>query len=286
MSAADAKKAEEEYNKKRAEIESKNKKMMDEHEGMKKLFEQGQQLAANKDYTGAINSFNEAAKLEPDQQAVWANLSLAFYNRGITNYNESTKDPSKREPAKQDLNDSVNAINKAIALVEPQLNDPAKAPAAKKTKSQYLKMKADSEALLARRLGVAEMADAANKDYLAAAELSDNPADKKAFPLKGAETLREAGKIEEAIAAYKVILQVDPDNVESLYNIGLAYSNNEKTWQDSANALQAFVDKAPPTDPRVAEAKAVIGELIKGNNIVLPKSEPDKKKAAPAKKKP
>ena len=102
MSAADSKKAEEEYNKKRAEIESKNKKMMEEHEGMKKLFEQGQQLAANKDYTGAITAYNEAGKLDPEQQAIWANLALALYNRGVTFYNESTKDMAKRDPVFSD----------------------------------------------------------------------------------------------------------------------------------------------------------------------------------------
>ncbi len=285
MSAADTKKAEEEYNKKRAEIESKNKKMMDEHEGMKKLFEQGQQMAANKDYTGAITAYNEAGKLDPEQQAIWANLALALYNRGVTYYNESTKDMAKRDPAKQDFNDSVTAIGKAIALVEPQLSDPAKAPQAKKQKAQYVKIKADAESLLAKRLGVAEMADAANKDYLAAGELSDNPADKKSFALKGAETLREAGKNEEAVVALKAILETDPDNIDALYNLGLVYSNTEKTWQDAANILQKFVDKAPANDPRVTDAKSVIGYLIQGNNIVLPKSEADKKKA-PAKKKP
>lgn len=285
MSAADQKKSQEEYEKKRAEVESKNKKMMEEHEAMKKLFEQAQQLAANKDYSGAINAYNEAAKLDAEQKAIWANLALAFYNRGVTNFNESLKDPSKRDPAKQDFNDTINAIGKALALVEPQLNDPAKGVEAKKDKAQYIKIKADSESLLAKRLGVVEMAEPANKDYLTAAELSSNPAEKKSFAIKGAETLREAGKNEEAVAALNAILAADPDNIDALYNLGLVYSGVEKTWQDAANALQKFVDKAPPEDPRVTDAKSVIGFLIQGNNIVLPKSESDKKKA-PAKKKP
>src|SRR5262249_49861592 len=156
------------------------------------------------------------------------------------NYNESTKDPSnssKRDAAKQDFNDAVNAIGKAIALVEPQLNDPQKGPAAKKSKGQFLKIKADSESLLAKRLGVAEMADTANKDYLAAAELSDNAADKKSFTIKGAETLREAGKNDEAVTALNAILATDPENIDALYNLGLVYSGTEKTWQDAANAL-------------------------------------------------
>src|SRR5262249_24748418 len=42
LSAADQKKALEEYEKKRAEVETKNKKMMEEHEAMKKRFDAGQ----------------------------------------------------------------------------------------------------------------------------------------------------------------------------------------------------------------------------------------------------
>jgi tetratricopeptide (TPR) repeat protein len=137
-------------------------------------------------------------------------------------------------------------------------------------------MRADSESLLAKRLGAVDLAEPANKDYLAAAELTDNPADKKSYAIKGAETLREAGKNDEAAAAFKSILDSDPENIDALYNLGLVYSGTEKTWQDAANALQKFVDKAPENDPRVGDAKSVIGYLIQGNNIVVPKAEPKK----------
>jgi cytochrome c-type biogenesis protein CcmH/NrfG len=285
VSAADQKKAQEEYEKKRAEFEAKNKKMMEEHESMKKLFEQGQQLAANKDYTGAINAYNEAGKLDPEQQAIWANLALALYNRGVTNYNESVKDPSKRDPAKQDFNDSVNAIGKALALVETQMSDPAKAAAAKKQKGQYLKIKADAESLLAMRLGVVEMADAAVKDYREAGNLSENPADKTNYELKAAKTMYDSGKLDEAVSMYQALIQADPQNIEALYWLGLAYAAQAK-FQESANTLQKFVDTAPATDSRVAEAKTVIKDLVVGNNLQPPKSEPDRRRPAPAKRKP
>lgn len=279
MSAAEQKKAQEEYEKKRQEIE----KQKADFEGMKKMFEQGQQLAANKDYAGAISAYNEAVKLDPDQQAIWGNLSLALYNRGVTNLNESIQDPTKRDPAKQDFNDAINAVGKAIALNEAVLSDPAKSAGAKKSKSQYLKIRADAESLLARRLGVMEMADAALKDYREAAELTDVPADKKLFELKGAETLFEAGKAEEAVTAYTAILAADPDSVEALYKLGLAYASVAK-FQESANTLQKFIDKAPENDPRLAEVKAVIKDLVVGNNLQPPKS--DSGKRTPAKKKP
>src|SRR5205085_2482156 len=126
------------------------------------------------------------------------------------------------------------------------------------------------------------------KDYQVIADLTDDPAEKKKYPLKAATLLREtAGKGPEAVAAYKSILEKEPDNIEALYGLGLVYANDEKTWQDSANMLQKFADKAPENDPRVAEAKSVIGALLQGNkNLVVPKSEPAKGRATPAKKKP
>jgi len=164
MSAGDQKKAMEEYEKKRTEVESKNKKMTEEHEAMKKRFEAGQQLMNAKDWNGAANEFAEAAKLDAEQKAVWQGLALALFNRGVTNYNESTKDltnTAKKEAAKQDFNESINAIGKALALNEPELNDPQKGAQAKKSKVSFLKSKADAESLLATKLLVVEMADAA-----------------------------------------------------------------------------------------------------------------------------
>ncbi|MFZ4986007.1 MAG: tetratricopeptide repeat protein [Blastocatellia bacterium] len=281
LTAAEIKKQQEEYEKKRQEIE----KQKADFDSMKKFFEQGQQLAANKDYPGAITAYTEASKLDPEQEAVWANLSLALYNRGVIGLNESLRDVSKRDIAKQDFTDAIGAIDKALALAETKLADPAKGAAAKKAKSQYLKIKADSESLLARRLGVMEMADSAVRDYRDAAANSEVPTDKINFDLKGAETLYESGKIEEAVAMYQAILTVDANNIEGLYKLGLAYAALAK-FQDSANTLQAFVDRAPAEDPRVAEAKVVIKDLIVGNNLEPPKSLDKKGGKAPARKKP
>ena len=48
-------------------------------------------------------------------------------------------------------------------------------------------------------------------------------------------------------------------------------------------ATPAFT--APGTDPRVPEVKTVLKDLVVGNNLQAPKSEPAKK-GVPAKKKP
>jgi TolA-binding protein len=287
MSAADQKKMIEENQKKSAEIEAKNKKLTEEHEEMKKHFESGQQLMASKDWNGAATEFGEAAKLDTEQQAVWHGLGLALYNRGVTNFNEYTKDTTnttKKDSAKQDFNDSINAVGKAIALVESQLSDPQKGAQAKKSKVAFLKNKADAESLLATKLGVAEMGDAAVKDYKEASALAETPAEKTSFDLKAAQTLYDTSKMDEAVVAYQALIQADATNIEALYWLGLSYVAQGK-FQESADTLQKFIDLAPATDPRVADTKTVIKDLVVGNNLQPPKSDPGRGRG-PAKKKP
>jgi tetratricopeptide (TPR) repeat protein len=286
MNAADQKKAMEEYEKKRAEVEASNKKLMEDHDAMKKRFEAGQQLMAAKDWNGAATEFGEAAKLDAEQTAVWQGLALALYNRGVTNFNESTKDltnTSKREAAKQDFNDTINAIGKAIALIEPQVNDPQKGAQAKKSKAAFLKTKADAEGLLAKKLLVAEMIEPAVKDYREVAESAETPADKVKYQLSAAEVYFESGKAEEAVVAYTAIIEANPDNLDAIYKLGLAYASVAK-FQESANTFQKFLDKAPETDARVPEVKVVLKDLIVGNNLQPPKSEPSRGRRPAARK--
>jgi len=272
MSAAEARKLQEENEKKRAEIDAQNKKNTADFENMKKFFDSGLAKMNAKDYNGAITDLNEASKADAEQYSVWANLALALYNRGVTNYNESLKDMSKRDPAKQDFNDAINAISKAIALTEPKLSDPAKGAEAKKQMATAVKIKADSEGLLAKKLGVMEMAEPSVKDYRQVAEMSETPADKVKFQLAAAEVYFDSGKAEEAVAAYIAILEANPDNTDAIYKLGLSYASVAK-FQESANTFQKFLDKAPDTDPRVPEVKVVLKDLVVGNNLQPPKSE-------------
>ncbi len=279
--AAEIKKQQEEYEKAKAS----NEKSKADHETMKKIFDSGLAKSTAKDYAGAIADFNEAAKLDAEQYAIWANLGLALYNRGVTSMNESLKgDMSKRDIAKQDFTDAAGAADKALALVEKELADPAKAADAKKRKATTLKIKADAQGLMAKRLGVMEMVDPAVKAYAEAADLSELPADKVKYHLAAAEVYFEAGKAEESVAAYLKIMEANPDNVDAMYKLGLAYASVAK-FQESANTFQKFLDTAPATDGRVPEVKTVLKDLVVGNNLQPPKSEPAKK-AAPAKKKP
>jgi tetratricopeptide (TPR) repeat protein len=277
MSAEDQKKAIEENQKKRAEIEAKNKKMTEEHEQMKKLFEQGLQLAANKDYPGAINAYNEATKLDPEQKAVWGNLSIALFNRGATQLNAG-----QRDAAKQDFLDAVNAASKTLALLDTEMSDPAKAndPALKKSKVDYLKLKVRPAAVLAERFGDTAQAEAAIKDYEAIVAASDDPATKLENKGKIAQTHFQVGRIPESTNVYKEMLQSSPDNLDALYGLGLIYSLAEDTKSEAVAMWSKFLEKAPATDTRVA----MVQEGVKTLGVDLAPAKSDK--GAKGKKKP
>jgi tetratricopeptide (TPR) repeat protein len=272
----DAKKQQEEIEK----IKASNEKIKADFESMKKAFEEGLALNNQKDYSAAITKFKEAQGFDPDQHVIPANLALALYNRGATQLNAG-----QRDAAKQDFTDAAAAAGQAIQILDPKLSDPAQAVQLKKSKVSYLKIKADAQSVLAQRFGDTAAAESAVKDYNAAAELSEVSEEKKSFSLKAAKSLYEAGMIEQSIDAYSKFLTSDPDNIEALYNLGLAYASVAK-FQESANTLQRFVDKAPENDPRVPETKTVIKDLIVGNNLEPPKSDDKSRGRQPARRRP
>jgi len=289
-----SKKEIEEYNKKVEEVKKKNESIEATNKAMNAALEAGKTAFNAKDYNTAISEFDKGIVLDAEQNVFWYFKGLSLYNRGVTNLNASLQDPSKRDAAKADFTDAVTNATKAITLLEAQLQsagaaDPSKAAQNKTNKAAYIKVRADSSALLGRRFGDAAMAEAANKDYIAVAEVTDDPVLKKKHLFTGAETLRDAGNVDAAVAAYKGILEVDPNYADAYYGMGLAYFGNEKTFQDGANYLQFFIDKAPATDPRVAEAKGVIDAMkIKPSKEALNALKKDadtKAKAAPARRK-
>lgn len=282
MSAEDAKKAKEEYEKaaaERAEAEKFNASIQQINLKLK----EGNDAMAKNDLPTAITAFKEAVALNPTIHISNGNLAIALQKRAVKEFNEG-----QRDAAKQDFLDSVAASNKAIEGLDAQekdtkmKNDPVQNKANRRT---YHVVRAESESILATKFADGAQADAAVKDYEMIANLTDDPAEKKKYPLKGANVLFDAGKSEEAITAYNKILTTDPDNIDVIYQLGLAYAGAGK-FQDSANTLQRFLDKAPENHPKVPEVKAVIKDLVVGNNLQPPKPLDDKKGKAPAKKKP
>jgi tetratricopeptide (TPR) repeat protein len=91
--------------------------------------------------------------------------------------------------------------------------------------------------------------------------------------------LFDANSFEDALAEYRKILEVTPDDTDALvksgmllFNIGAMENNNKAKYQEAANYLQQFVDKAPDTDKFKADAKAILEELKNQQNVKAEKT--------------
>jgi outer membrane protein assembly factor BamD (BamD/ComL family) len=57
-----------------------------------------------------------------------------------------------------------------------------------------------------------------------------------------------------------------------LFNIGAMNNNDKDKYQQAANYLQQFVDKAPDTDKLKPDAKAILEELKNQQNVKAEKT--------------
>ncbi len=294
--AGPSKKELEEYAKKVEEVKKKNENIEASNKAMNVALETGKTAFNAKDYNTAITEFDKGIALDAEQNVFWYFKGLSLYNRGVTKLNDSMKPENKdqaqpiKDAAKVDFTDAITNATKAITLLDAQsAADPAKAAANKANKLAYVKVKADAGGLLAERFFDQTVAEAANKDYTAMAELTDDPEQKKKYLFRGAEALRIAGAMVSAQTSYKAIIAMDPNYAEAYYGMGLSFFGDEKTFQDGANYLQFFIDKAPATDPRVAEAKGAITQMnlkpSKEAINALKKDADTKAKATPARRK-
>jgi tetratricopeptide (TPR) repeat protein len=118
-------------------------------------------------------------------------------------------------------------------------------------------------------------------EYLA---VETDAAKKAESNLAFADLYRVAGDSENAIAAYKKILETAPDNQDALAGAGLSlvnlgYINNDKTkMQEGANLLQKFASVAPDTHKYKADALGLIETLKKEQNVTPQKVTTPKKR--------
>ncbi len=143
--------------------------------------------------------------------------------------------------------------------------------------SKYLALSARAEAY---RLFVSKVdqsqADAgiaAYQEYIA----SETDPDKKLkAQLKAANMVLDAGASDKALAEFQKILEGSPDNVDAILGAGLALfqSGDKSKFQQAANYLQRFVDKAPDTHPLKTSAKESLDYLKSQENIKPEKAPP------------
>jgi tetratricopeptide (TPR) repeat protein len=187
----------------------------------------------------------------------------------VTNKDEAAK-TAGLETAKKDFRDAVDSAAKAIELykTQPAPTDPAALKSYETNKYYALAARAEGLRLLVTKADPTQ-ADAALVAYQEYLAVETDPAKKTKARVDVAQMLLDSGASDKAFAEFQKILADDPANVDAMLGAGLAlFQSGDKTkFQDAANYLQNFVDKAPETHRLKASAKEALDYLKSAENV-------------------
>ncbi|HYN23691.1 MAG TPA: tetratricopeptide repeat protein [Pyrinomonadaceae bacterium] len=283
--SAEDKAKREEMIRKNAEIELKNKKIEESNVIVARTFTAGNTALEAKNYDEAIRQYDEGIAADPSQPALLTQKSMALKGRGVDRYNAAitSKDEAAKTPgieaAKSDFRASAEAIKQAVDALNAQTvpTDPQEQTRFNANKIAALSTRAEAMRLFVTKVDQSQV-DAGQKaydDYLA---VETDPARKLAAQRGLAQMLFDANSFDKALAEYQKILATNPDDTDALvksgmllFNIG-AVNNDKAKYQEAANFLQQFVDKAPDTDKLKADAKAILEELKNQQNVKAEKT--------------
>lgn len=282
---AEQKKQKEEYDKKAAEITSKNEKIKSQTAAVQKALDEGIAAINGKNYEVAIAKFEEGYQANPEyvgSAPVLLNAKAqALRQRAVAVFNAegSSKDTSVKTAAlakvQQDLAEALDAHNKAWTMIK---NAPATDSGDPKN-NETNKMNALTGAKETLRImSITRQVDTTKTDMAKAlvAEYLTVESD-QAKKLEAQRYLGDlylgSGDSDNAIAEYKKVLDMSPTDADALVGIGLSlitlgYTNNDKAkMQEGADYLQKFIDVAPPTHKFLQDAKDSIAQLKAEQNV-------------------
>jgi len=291
----------EEMEKKNAELMEANKKIENANQVIGDSFRGGNTALTAKNYDEAIRHYDTgiAADIDhPGTPSLLTNKSVALRLRGVERFNaavQSTDAAAKTsgmEAAKADFKASADAANQAVELLK-KLTTPTDPNALKQFEAnRYFALIARAESMRLFTTKVdstkADAAVTAYQEYIAA---EPDAAKKSKAEYDLAQMLFDAGSYDKAKVEYEKILAAKPDDAEALSNMGLILFNlgaakegegkkdeAKAMYQQAANYLQQFVDKAPDTHRFKADAKAVLEALKSQQNVQAEKTRPPRRR--------
>jgi len=266
---------------KNKELEAKDQKILASNEVVAASFKAGAEALVAKNYDEALKQADAGIVADPEQAALWTLKANALKARGVDHYNAAVtgKDEAAKtagiESAKSDFKEAAEAATKAvtIAKAEQPVTDPAEQ--ARQNSRKYVAMSVRAEAMrLFVTKGDPSQVDAgiaAYQDYMTA---ETDPVKKSRAQLDLAQMLLDAGAGDKAYAEFQKVLAEKPDDPDANLGAGLSlFSTGDKAkYQEAANYLQRFVDKAPDTHKFKNDAKAILTELKNTENVVPEKT--------------
>ena len=272
--------------KKNKEIEDANKRNLNINEIVGRTFKAGNDALKAKNYDEAIKQYQEGLEADPEQGVLYLHMSEAQRQRGVDKFNATLKSADENktpgfDAAKQDFKLSAENAQKAVQFTqkEEMRTDAQGLAAQNQRKLSALISRVESMRLFVTKVD-ASQADAglaAYNEYIAA---EPDPVKKQKSRMEAAQMLLDAGAGDKALAEYQKVLVDKPDDPDAILGAGLAlYSTGDKEkFQEAANYLQRFVDKAPDGHTKKADIKEVLEALKASDNIVPEKTAPARRR--------
>lgn len=283
---AEEKAKREELIKKNKEIEEANTKNTNINEIVNRTFKAGNEALKAKNYEDAIRQYQEGLVADPEQGLLYLQMAEALRLRGADRYNAAIKAPDADKPAgfeaaKQDFRQAAENSQKAVEFTQKEevRTDPAGLAAQNMRKLSALLTRMESMRLFVTKVDGTQ-ADAGLKAYTEYIAAEPDAVKKQNARMASAQMLLDAGAGDKAFAEYQKILADNPDDPDANLGAGLAlYATGDKAkYQEAANFLQHFVDKAPETHKDKETIKAVLAELKENEKIVPEKTTPARRK--------
>jgi hypothetical protein len=266
-----------------AEVNKKNEEITQSNEVVNRAFKAGNDalFASPPRLDEAITNYRQGLAARPEEVALLTNLAEALRQRADSRFNVAVKEATPEaklqgmDAAKKDWAEGADLAAKAVTLVKAA--NPAGANVNAAGYEQNKKAAISVRALLLRRVASkvdqskAPEALAANLEYL---EIETDAAKKAKIKAETLQTLFDANATDLVVAEAGKILAEDPDNPDANRILGLAlYATGDKAkYQEAANRLQHYVDKAPDTDPLKASTKDALEYLKTAENIKTEKT--------------
>jgi len=282
-----------ELEKKNAEIMERNKKAEASNAIVQRTFKAGNDFLKANDYDQAIAQFDEGLAADPEHPgapALMTNKAVALKSRGVNRYNAALKSPDDAakkagmESAKKDWRDAFEVSSKAVDMLKELLANASPDTAANTKTNLYFAslVRAESASFFVSKVDNTQAAAGikAYEEYIAA----ETDAAKKAKAHHSlAQMLFDANDFDQALAQYQKILATNPDDLvallrsgQALFNIG-AINNDKAKYQEAADYLAKYVDKAPDTDAFKSDAQAIL-ETLKAQENVKPAPTPSRRR--------
>lgn len=279
---------------KNKEIEESNKKIEAANATVTRTFKGGNDALIAKNWDEAIRQYDEGLAADPEQTALMTNKTLALKSRGVDRYNASLKatdDATKASglsSAQADFKAAAELSTKAVEAVKKSqpaagATDPNEQARYNANKLSAMRARSEAMRLFVTKVDQSKTDDglAAFQDYLA---VEPDPVKKDKAEHDLAQMLFDSNAFDKALAQYQKILETNPDDLEALlrsgqalFNIGASSSDGtaKVKYQEAANYLARYIEKAPATDSVMKEdAKQILEAMKQAENVKPEKGAP------------